>query len=132
MPTPNVILRGVSDLALSTVGALAAAAKNTAGAVSGAAVGGSLGAVRGTTQGAAHGAVRARHSTAAAALTVAAVGAAGLIEWPVLLLAAGTAVTLDKVINRSPTATPDPRFADIARGDTPPVSPRPEAAHRPP
>ena len=104
MRTSNVIVRGIGDLATSAVGAVAGAATSTAGAVSGGAVGGGLGALsgvaRGLTRGAAAGATRGRHSTAATVITLTAVGAAGLVDWPILLATGGAAIILDKAINR--------------------------------
>lgn len=41
------------------------------------------------------------HSTPAAALTLGALGVAGLVEWPVLVAVGGTALVLKQLTNRS-------------------------------
>jgi hypothetical protein len=65
------------------------AATAAAGAIGGAAVNGVIGGVQGTAQGIRNGVANGSHSTPAAALTFAALGATGLVEWPVLLTGLG-------------------------------------------
>jgi hypothetical protein len=72
-----------------------------AGAVSGAAVRGVVGGVRGTVEGMRSGVSSGSHSTPAAALTFAALGAAGLVEWPVVLVAGGAALAV-RQLSRAP------------------------------
>jgi len=78
------------------------AATAGAGALGGAAVNGVIGGVRGTAAGIRSGADRGSQSTPAAALTLAAIGAAGLVEWPVLLAVGGTALVVRQLSQRSP------------------------------
>jgi hypothetical protein len=106
----GVAVRGARDLTTTLVGALARTATSTAGALGGAAVGGGLGALGGATSGAVrgsvHGAIRGRRSTPAAMATAAALGVAGVVDWPVLLGAGGTTLVLDKTLHPRPTAVP--------------------------
>lgn len=69
----------------------------TAGAVSGAAMNGVVGGVRGAVNGLRDGATGGSHSTPAAVLTLAAVGAAGLVEWPLLVGIGGTALVVHRL-----------------------------------
>jgi hypothetical protein len=99
------------------VGAITRAAEATtaaAGAVGGAAVNGVIGGMQGTVTGVKNGLSSGSHSTPAAVLTLAAVGATGLVEWPVLLGIGGTALVVHQLNQRnggqaSPTlrAVPD-------------------------
>jgi hypothetical protein len=72
-----------------------------AGAVSGAAINGVIGGVQGTASGIRNGLSTGSHSTAAAALTLGAIGAAGLVEWPLLLGIGGTALAVHLLSQRS-------------------------------
>lgn len=100
------------------VGAITRAAEATtaaAGAVGGAAINGAIGGMQGTLAGVKHGLSSGSNSTPAAALTLAAIGATGLVEWPVLLGIGGTALVVHQLNQRSgerssPTlaAVPDP------------------------
>lgn len=72
-----------------------------AGAIGGAAVSGVLGGLRGAASGIRTGFDDGSHSTAAAALTIGAVGAAGLVEWPVLLTVGGAALAVRQRNQRS-------------------------------
>jgi hypothetical protein len=72
-----------------------------AGAVGGAAVNGVIGGVQGTVGGIKNGVSSGSHSTPAAALTLAAIGATGLVEWPILLGVGGTALVLHRLAQRS-------------------------------
>ncbi|MGE2837087.1 hypothetical protein [Mycobacterium sp. SMC-4] len=71
-----------------------------AGAVGGAAVNGAVGAVRGAASGVRAGLDNGSRSPAAAALTIGAIGAAGLVEWPVLLTVGGTALVVHQLSQR--------------------------------
>lgn len=106
MRPSHVIARGVGDLATSAVGAVAGAATTAAGAVSGAVAGGGLGALSGAVRGVTGGVGQGRRSTPAAMITLAVVGITGIVEWPVLIVAGGAAIVLDKVINQDPMAGP--------------------------
>jgi hypothetical protein len=75
------LVRATLHVANRTVDASVAAA----GAVGGAAVNGVIGGVQGVVGGVQRGLRSGSRSIPAAALTVAAVGVAGLVEWPVLL-----------------------------------------------
>ena len=67
------------------------------------------------------------HSTPAAVLTLAAVGSAGLVEWPVLLGVGGTALVLRRLNDRQPASSalrlatvPDDGTARSSAGSTRP------------
>jgi hypothetical protein len=77
-----------------------------AGAVGGAAVNGVVGGVQGAIGGARSGLSTGSRSTAAAALTLGAVGVVGLVEWPVLLPIGGTVLALHYLTHR-PAGEPD-------------------------
>lgn len=72
-----------------------------AGAIGGAAVNGVIGGVKGAAGGVQRGLRTGSHSTPAAALTLGALGVAGLVEWPVLVAVGGTALVLKQLANRS-------------------------------
>ena len=91
------VFRDTLHVASRTVDAAIAAA----GAVGGATVNGVVGGVQGAIGGARSGLSSGSRSTAAAALTVAAVGVAGLVEWPVLLPIGGTALAVHYLTHRS-------------------------------
>ncbi|HEV7418931.1 MAG TPA: hypothetical protein VGO30_03705 [Mycobacterium sp.] len=77
------------------------AATAAAGALGGAAVNGVIGGVQGTASGVRSGLSSGSHSTPAAALTLGAIGAAGLIDWPLLLAIGGTALVVHQLSGRS-------------------------------
>lgn len=79
-----------------------------AGAIGGAAVNGVIGGVKGVAGGVQRGISQGSHSTPAAALTLGALGAAGLVEWPVLVAVGGTALVLKK-LNDRPGAAQAPK-----------------------
>jgi len=87
----------------------AGAVTGAAAAVSGAAYGAGTGAVSGATRGASEALGSGPRVAPAAALAVAAVGAAGLVDWPVLVLASGGALVLRQLRHQPPnrTAAPD-------------------------
>jgi hypothetical protein len=72
-----------------------------AGAVGGAAVNGVIGGVQGAVTGIKNGVSSGSHSTPAAALAIAAIGATGLVEWPILLGVGGTAIVVRQLKQRS-------------------------------
>lgn len=82
------IVEGAARLVERTADATTAAA----GAVGGAAVNGVVGGLQGAATGIRHGLSSGSHSTPAALLTLGAVGAAGLVDWPVLAAVGGTAL----------------------------------------
>jgi hypothetical protein len=91
------IVSGAARLVTRTADATTAAA----GAVGGAAINGVIGGVQGTAAGLRSGLSDGSHSSAAAALTLAAVGTAGLVEWPVLLAVGGTALAVHQLSQRA-------------------------------
>ena len=91
------IVGGAKRVITRTADATTAAA----GAVSGAAVSGVIGGVRGTFSGIRNGISSGSHSTPAAAATLGVLGAAGLVEWPVLLTVGGTALVVHHLSRRS-------------------------------
>ena len=82
-----------------TVSRAASATTAAAGAVGGAAVNGVVGAVTGAAAGVQKGIDKGSHSTPAAALTLGAIGVAGLVEWPLLLAVGGGALLLRRLNN---------------------------------
>ncbi|WNG87463.1 hypothetical protein C6A87_027635 [Mycobacterium sp. ITM-2016-00317] len=105
--------RGLTKVADATTAA--------AGAVGGAAVSGAVGAVQGVATGVRSGVSSGSRSSAAAALTLGAIGAAGLVEWPVLLTVGGAALVMHQLGHRGDGASPEQQ-------ESPPVE---KAAARP-
>jgi hypothetical protein len=107
------IVQGAIRALRNTADATTAAA----GAVGGAAVNGVVGGVQGTVAGVRNGISSGSHSTPAAALTLAAIGAAGLVEWPVLLTVGGTALLVRQLSHKSDgrTVTGSPAPASRTR-----------------
>ena len=101
---------GLLTLPLTVARTAATAITDTAGAVGAAAADGAIGGVRGAIRGVAHGLHNGSRSTPTAALTLAAVGAAGLIDWPILILVGGTGLLL----RQRPRQT-DPKPAIVNR-----------------
>ncbi|MGZ5365955.1 MAG: hypothetical protein ACXWD5_17930 [Mycobacterium sp.] len=91
------IVRSAKRVVTGTADATAAAA----GAVGGAAVNGVIGGVQGTVGGMKSGLASGRHSAPAAVLTFAAVGVAGLVDWPVLVAIGGTALLVGQLTKHS-------------------------------
>ena len=87
------------------------AATATLGAIGGAAVGGLVGSVKGAAAGASEGARRGSHSTPAAVLTMGAVAATGVVQWPIVAAIGGTALVLDQ-LKPSPTRQEKPGIRD--------------------
>ena len=98
-----------ADGAVRTVSGIAEVTTSSIGALGGAAVGSVVGGVRGAVAGVANGTRRGieqgSHSTSAAVLTMAAAGAIGLVEWPVILTVGGAALVLKQLHERG--AQPD-------------------------
>lgn len=89
-----------------------------AGAVGGAAMGGVVGGLQGVATGVRGGLSDGSRSTPAAALTFAALGATGLVEWPLLLAVGATALVVRQVRQRPP-ATSSPALAVVPGSDEP-------------
>ncbi len=89
----SVAVRGVAKVADATTAA--------AGAVGGAAISGAVGGLRGAAAGVRSGMDSGSRSSAAAALTLGAVGAAGLVEWPVLVAVGGAALVVHQLNQRA-------------------------------
>lgn len=90
------IVEGAARLVAGTADATTAAA----GAVGGAAVNGIIGGVQGAATGIRHGLSSGSHSTPAALLTLGAVGAAGLVDWPVMAAVGGSALLVHQLGHR--------------------------------
>jgi hypothetical protein len=95
------VAKEAAGLVLATADATAAAA----GAVGGAAVNGVVGGVRGAASGVRNGFSTGRRSTGAAALTLAAIGVAGLVDWPLLVTVGGGALLVHELSRRSAAKT---------------------------
>lgn len=95
------IVKGAAGLVLATADATTA----VAGAVGGAAVNGVVGGVRGTASGVRNGFSSGRGSTPAAALTLTAIGVAGLVDWPLLLTVGGVALLVHELSRRAAVST---------------------------
>lgn len=96
--TQGVVVVGVVDGTVrkvgQTAGRAAAATTKAAGAVGGAAVNGVVGAVAGAAAGVQRGASTGSYSMPLAVLTLGALGASGLVEWPLVLAVGGGALLL--------------------------------------
>lgn len=97
----------VLNTAADVVARAAEATVAGAGALSGAVVNGVVGGVRGAASGVVDGLGKGSHSVPAAALTMAAVGATGLVDWPVVLLVGGTALAVRQLHGHADEAQPD-------------------------
>jgi hypothetical protein len=91
------IVRGATRVVTRTANATTAAA----GAIGGAAINGVVGGVEGTAGGIRNGLSSGSHSTPAALLTLGAVGATGLLEWPVVLAVGGTALLVRQLTRQN-------------------------------
>jgi hypothetical protein len=98
----------------------------TAGALGGAVVTGAIGGVEGAAAGVKNGLSSGSHSTPIAAVTLAAIGAVGLVEWPVLLGVGGGALLVHYLSHRADSDKPPALAAVEASGK--PASSRPRAA----
>ncbi len=119
----------------SAAGAVTAATTSVAGATGGAALGAGLGAVRGAADGLRDGAERGSRSAPAAALTVTALTVTGILDWPLVLAAGGTAILVNRLTQHPAAPPPHPPAtrprARAARKTRTPRSPA-AAARRPP
>ena len=106
------VIRGTVGVVRRTADATTAAA----GALGGAAVSGVVGGVRGMAGGIRSGVSDGSRSTPAAVLTLGAIGAAGLVDWPVLLMVGGTVLAVHHLGQRSGG---DPTRATAASGSAP-------------
>ncbi|BDY28426.1 hypothetical protein [Mycolicibacterium mageritense] len=97
----------------------------TAGAIGGATINGVVGGIKGTSAGIRDGLSQGSGSSAAAALTLAAVGAAGLVEWPILLTAGGAALVVHELSSRTRAGNTEQRSTAPRR------SPGPKATKAP-
>jgi hypothetical protein len=97
------VVKDAAGLVLATADATTAAA----GAVGGAAVSGVVGGVRGTASGVRNGLRSGRKSTPAAALTLTAIGVAGLVDWPLLVTVGGAALLVHELSRRGAAKSPD-------------------------
>jgi hypothetical protein len=96
----------IVDRALGVVSAAADVTAATAGAVGGATVNGIIGGVQGAAAGVRTGLSEGSHSTPAAVFTLAAVGAAGLVDWPLLLAVGGTTLVVRQLTRRTDDRAP--------------------------
>ena len=104
-----------------TVNRAATATTAAAGAVGGAAVNGVVGGVKGAAEGIQRGISSGSKSTPAAALTIGALGVAGLVEWPILLAIGGGALLLRRLNHK-------PEVPAKAKLTTVPTDPEPQKA----
>ncbi|MBX9642083.1 MAG: hypothetical protein K2X97_20870 [Mycobacteriaceae bacterium] len=123
---------GVVDRTMRTMGRTvsraATATTSAAGAVGGAAVNGVVGGVRGAAEGIQQGLSTGSKSTPAAALAIGAIGAAGLVEWPILLAVGGGALLLRKM---SHSPEPPVQAVQPAKAKLAPVPDEPPAKKAP-
>ncbi|CAA0127007.1 Uncharacterised protein [Mycolicibacterium vanbaalenii] len=93
MSAISTVFRGLTKVADATTA--------TAGAVGGAAINGVVGGAQGAANGVRNGLSSGSRSPAAAALTIGAIGAAGLVEWPLLVTVGGAALVVHKLGQRA-------------------------------
>ncbi len=99
---------GLGTLITRTTDTVVAATTSAARAVTGgAALGAGLGAVRGAADGLRDDAERGSRSAPAAALTVTALTVTGILDWPLVLAACGTAFLVNR-LTQHPAAPPHP------------------------
>lgn len=115
------IVHGAQNIAQGATQVVTKAANVTtaaAGAVGGAAVNGVIGGAKGAVGGVRTGAESGSHSTPAALLTLSAVGASGLIAWPVVLAVGGTALLVRQFTraNGDDAAEEPPRLRAVGNG----------------
>lgn len=121
-------IKGAVRVVTNTANAATAAA----GAVGGATVSGVVGGVQGTAQGIRNGLANGSHSTPAAALTLAALGATGLVEWPVLLTVGGAAILIRQLTHKSDGQDPATRLSSVPSATSSPPRRRTPAAKKAP
>ncbi|GAB3221749.1 hypothetical protein [Mycolicibacterium hippocampi] len=114
MSAISTAFRGLTKVADATTA--------TAGAVGGAAINGVAGGVRGAANGVRTGLSSGSRSPAAAALTIGAIGAAGLVEWPLLVTVGGAALVVHRLSQRAGEADAAPAVTTATRQSVaPPV-----------
>ena len=116
------------SLPFTIVKSAATAITDTAGAMGGAVINGAAGGIRGAATGAAHGLNTGSRSPTTAAITLAAVGATGLVDWPVIIFVGGTGLLIRQLTGR-PRVTP--AIATPTKATAPAVAPTPKAAPTP-
>lgn len=113
----------ILDGAVRIVARTADATTAAAGAVGGAAVNGIVGGLQGTAAGIRDGLGKGSHSPAAAAMTLGALGAVGLVEWPLLLAVGGGALVVHQISQRAggdgADSGPRPPLQSVTTADTP-------------
>ncbi|MBO0676233.1 hypothetical protein JRC04_02010 [Mycolicibacterium sp. S2-37] len=109
------IVNGAVRIVTRTADATTAAA----GAVGGAAVNGIVGGLQGTAAGIRDGLGKGSQSPAAAAITLGALGAAGLVEWPLLLAVGGGALVVHQLSRRSDGDPASPPLRSVQATDAP-------------
>lgn len=120
------IVRGATRVLTETANATTAAA----GAVSGAAINGIIGGVQGTAAGIRNGVSAGSHSTPAALLTLGAIGATGLVEWPILLGVGGTALLVHQFGHHDGEPKPAKPAATTSTHGTTPRRPAKKTARK--
>jgi len=98
-----------------------------AGAVGGAVVNGAIGGLQGTAAGVRTGLSEGSKSIPLAAMTLAALGAAGLVEWPLLVTVGGAALLVRQLGQRH-----DGEGADESAPEPPKAAAKSESAPNPP
>jgi hypothetical protein len=87
---------------------------------------------RGVATGVRNGASNGSHSTAVAALTLGAIGAAGLVEWPILVAVGGTALVVHQLANqRNDKPSTSTRAAPAVSSGSSSSAPKPPAKRAP-
>jgi hypothetical protein len=119
----NIVQGAVRAVTLTADATTAAA-----GAVGGAAINGVIGGIRGTAAGIRSGSSDGSHSSAAAALTLAAVGTAGLVEWPIVLAVGGTALVVHQLSQQAGRNASDATTTTTQRAAARPVKAKPANA----
>jgi hypothetical protein len=114
----------ILDGAIRLVARTADATTAAAGAVGGAAINGLAGGLQGAAAGIRDGLGKGSHSPAAAAMTLGAIGAVGLVEWPVLLAVGGGALVVHQLGQRANGGgTPErPTLQSVTTPDSPPAA----------
>ncbi|OBB60354.1 hypothetical protein A5757_09700 [Mycobacterium sp. 852013-51886_SCH5428379] len=107
------IVNGAVHLVTRTADATTAAA----GAVGGAVVNGIAGGLQGTAAGIRDGLGKGSQSPAAAAITIGAIGAAGLVEWPLLLAVGGGALVVHQLSRRTDGEPAPPPLRPVQQSD---------------
>jgi hypothetical protein len=105
------VVTDTADVTKRVVTGTADVTSSAAGAVGGAAITGVIGGVEGAVQGVRNGLGTGSRSTPLAALTLAGVGAAGLVEWPLLVTIGGGALLLHQLNRRNGATEQTPKPA---------------------